>query len=107
VIHRVHRSDVGQQRLSSADVRHGLGAANVLLARLQSKAVRWLALGVLSEPNDAARKASSKRVDRGHESGVRSTVSKRNLLLLLLVVVVVVVVVSGSAVVAVFWGWER
>jgi hypothetical protein len=53
VIHGVHRGHHGQQHLRGADVRRGLLAPDVLLARLQREPQRGVAVGVDREPDEA------------------------------------------------------
>ena len=55
VVHRVHRGHHGQQHLRRADVRRGLLAADVLLARLQRQAVGGVARGILRDAHEASR----------------------------------------------------
>ena len=56
MVHSIHGSYVGQQRLSCADVGGGLVTPDVLLARLHGHAQRWVAISI---PADACKRQRS------------------------------------------------
>ncbi len=78
VIHAVHRGDVREQRLRSADVRRRLLAADVLFARLKSHPVREVAVRIDRHANDAARRLPDERFARRKECRMRSAVPHRH-----------------------------
>ncbi len=78
VIHRVHRGDVGEERLRRADVGRGFLATNVLLAGLERHAVGALATRVHRHTDDPPRRLPNERVTRGKERGMRSAVAERD-----------------------------
>src|SRR6186713_2866394 len=55
VIDRVHRGDYRQKNLSRTDVRSRLVATNVLLTRLERKAVRRCPVHILRDAHQPAR----------------------------------------------------
>ena len=75
---RIHRRDVGEERLRRADVRGGLFAADVLLSRLQRHAIGALAARIDRHPDDPARRLANVAVARRQERRVWPAVSKRH-----------------------------
>ncbi len=75
---RIHAGHVGEQHLRGADVRIGLLAADVLLARLQGHAQGRLATGILRHADDAAGHRALVLVQAGEEGGVRAAVAHRH-----------------------------
>jgi hypothetical protein len=78
VPHAVARGDVGEQHLRRADVRGGLLAADVLLARLQRQAQRALAALVDRHPGKASGQRALVGLLGREVRGVRSAVAQRN-----------------------------
>ena len=78
VIDRIHRGHIGEQRLRCANVAGGFLSSNVLLARLEGQAVRWLALGIFGNADQTARHLAFERVARGEKGGVRTAVAERH-----------------------------
>ena len=78
VVDRVHRRHDGEQHLRGADVRRGLLAADVLLARLQGEAVGGVAVGILRDADEAAGQLALEAGAHGHVAGVRSAEAHRN-----------------------------
>ena len=78
VIDGVHPGDDRQQDLRCADVARRLLAANVLLARLQSKPVRRVAVDVLGHPDQPAGHIALQAVAHRHVAGVRTAEAERH-----------------------------
>ncbi|MCY1217590.1 hypothetical protein D9M72_295080 [compost metagenome] len=76
VVHGVHAGDHGRQHLRGADVRGGLLATDVLLARLQREAVGGLAVRVDAHADEAAGQRTLERVAAGQVGGVRAAVAQ-------------------------------
>src|SRR6266576_2243025 len=77
MIDRVHRRDDRQKNLRRANVTGGFVAANVLLARLQRKAISRSAFGIVRNSDQASRHMPFVLVAGGKERGVRPTESER------------------------------
>ena len=78
VVDGVHRGDHGEQYLRRADVRRRLLAPDVLLASLQRKPVRGLAVRVDRHADEAAGHRALELVLRREIAGVRSAVAHRH-----------------------------
>ena len=72
VIDGVHPGDHGEKDLCGADVARCLVAADVLLARLQRKPVRRVAVHVLGHPDQATGQVALQAVAHRQVAGVRS-----------------------------------
>ena len=78
VIHRVHAGHDGEQHLRGADIRRGLLAADVLLARLQGEPIRRLAFRIDGYADQAAWHRALVRIAAGHEGRMRAAVAERH-----------------------------
>ncbi len=78
VIDRIHRRDVGEERLRRADVRRRLLAADVLLARLERHPVGLVAAGINREPDDAPRRLPHVGFARREKRRVRPAAAERH-----------------------------
>ncbi len=78
VIHGVHACHHGQQYLSSADVRRGFFASNVLLPRLQRQAICRAALRIDRDSHQSPGHRSLERILARQKRGVRSAESERH-----------------------------
>ncbi len=75
VVDGIEAGDVREERLRRADVRRGLLAADVLLARLQRHAVRAVAVRVHRHADDPAGRLPHVLVERGEKRRVGTAVS--------------------------------
>ena len=78
MIHRIHARDDGEENLRGADVRRGLLAADVLLARLEREAQTGTALRIFAHADEPARHRALEAVARGEERRVRSAITQRH-----------------------------
>ena len=78
VVNRIHRRDVREQCLRGADVRRGLLATDVLLARAEREAQADLAARVLRDADEPAWHVALESIARGEERRVRPAVTQRN-----------------------------
>ena len=78
VVDGVHRGHHGQQHLRGADVRRGLLAADVLLARLQREPQRGVAVGVDRDAHQAPGQRSLEPAAHAHVGGVRAAEADRD-----------------------------
>ena len=78
VIDAVHAGHHCEQHLRSANVRGGLVAANVLLARLDGHAQRAISLRIAGNADDSPRKFAHVRFAGGDERCVRTTKTHRH-----------------------------
>jgi hypothetical protein len=76
--HRVHRRDVGQERLRGTDVRGRLLAPDVLLARLQRHAVSLAAAGIDGNADDPSGRLADERLAGGEEGRMRTAIAERH-----------------------------
>jgi hypothetical protein len=78
VVHGVHAGDHRQQHLRGADVRRGLLAPDVLLARLQREAISRLAVAVDAGADQPAGHRALELVAAGEKRRVRSAATHRH-----------------------------
>ena len=78
VVDCVHGRHVGEKSLGSADVAGSLLTSNVLLTSLKSETQGTTAVAVLGDTNNATRQTTLASFLHSHESGVRTTITKRN-----------------------------
>ena len=78
VVDGVHRRHHAQQYLRGTDVRGGLLAADVLLARLQREAVSGVALRIDRHAHQAAGHRALERITHGHVASVRAAETERH-----------------------------
>ena len=77
VINRVHGRNNREEHLGCANIAGGFVAPDVLLARLQSKAISRAAFSVMRDADKASGKMPFKLISRCHVGGMRSTKAER------------------------------
>ena len=78
VVDGVHRRHHREQHLRGADVAGRLFAADVLLARLQSQAIRLVAMRIHRHADQASRQRALVGIATGHERRVRAAEAERH-----------------------------
>src|SRR5258708_256000 len=78
MINRVHRGDDGEKNLGRADVAGRFVPANVLLARLQGKAICGSTFSIVRNANKSSGHVTLVLIARCKVAGVRSAETKRN-----------------------------